>query len=76
MKIPLVYMAGIISYSGGWFSHSRAPIGNIWHGPELKLVIPTTPYDAKGLLPLSKVLLEATLPTEEKIINAVKKTLA
>lgn len=50
MKIPLVYMAAIIGYSGGGFSHSRAPIGNIWHGPGLKLVIPTTPYDAKGLL--------------------------
>jgi len=50
MKIPLVYMAGIIGYSGGGFSHSRAPIGNIWHGPGLKLVIATTPYDAKGLL--------------------------
>ena len=50
MKIPLVYIAGIIGYSGGGFSHSRAPIGNIWHGPGLKLVIATTPYDAKGLL--------------------------
>jgi len=50
MKIPLVYMAGIIGYSGGGFSHSRAPIGNIWHGPGLKLVIATTAYDAKGLL--------------------------
>jgi len=50
MKVPLVYMAGIIGYSGGGFSHSRAPIGNIWHGPGLKLVIATTPYDAKGLL--------------------------
>ena len=50
MKIPLVYMAGIIGYSGGGFSHSRAPIGNVWHGPGLKLVIPTSPYDAKGLL--------------------------
>ena len=50
MKVPLVYMAAIIGYSGGGFSHSRAPIGNVWHGPGLKLVIPTTPYDAKGLL--------------------------
>jgi pyruvate/2-oxoglutarate/acetoin dehydrogenase E1 component len=50
MKIPLVYMAGIIGYSGGGFSHSRAPIGNVWHGPGLKLATPTTPYDAKGLL--------------------------
>jgi len=50
MKIPLVYMAGIIGYGSGGFSHSRAPIGNIWHGPGLKLAIATTPYDAKGLL--------------------------
>ena len=50
IKIPLVYMAGIIGYSSGGFSHSRAPIGNVWHGPGLKLVIPTTPHDAKGLL--------------------------
>jgi len=50
MKIPLVYIAGIAGYSGGGFSHSRAPIGNIWHGPGLKLIIATTPYDAKGLL--------------------------
>ena len=50
MTIPLVYLAGIIGYGGGGFSHSRAPIGNIWHGPGLKLVIATTPYDAKGLL--------------------------
>lgn len=50
MKVPLVYVAGIMGYSGGGFSHSRAPVANIWHGPGLKLVIPTTPYDAKGLL--------------------------
>jgi len=50
MKIPLVYWASIIGYGGGGFSHSRAPTGNVLHGPGLKLVIPTTPYDAKGLL--------------------------
>jgi len=50
MKIPLVYMAGIAGYGSGGFSHSRSPIGNIWHGPGLKLAIATTPYDAKGLL--------------------------
>ncbi len=50
MKIPLVYMVGIRGYGGGGFSHGRAPIGNFWRGPGLKLVIPTTPYDTKGLL--------------------------
>ncbi len=50
ISIPVVYMAGLMSYSGGGFSHSRAPIANVWHGPGLKLVLPTTPYDTKGLL--------------------------
>jgi len=50
MKIPLVYMAGMMGYGGGGFSHSRAPTGNVWHGPGIKLAIATTPYDAKGLL--------------------------
>jgi pyruvate dehydrogenase E1 component beta subunit len=50
MKVPLVYMGGMMGYGGGGFSHSRTPTGNIWHGPGLKLAIATTPYDAKGLL--------------------------
>ncbi|MFC1937745.1 alpha-ketoacid dehydrogenase subunit beta [Chloroflexota bacterium] len=50
VSLPLVYMASIMSYSGGGYSHARAPIANIWHGPGLKLVLPTTPYDAKGLI--------------------------
>lgn len=50
MKVPLVFMAGLMGYGGGGFTHTRAPIGNVWHGPGLKLAIPTTPYDTKGLL--------------------------
>jgi len=50
ISIPVVYVAGLMSYGGGGFSHSRAPIANVWHGPGLKLVLPTTPYDTKGLL--------------------------
>ena len=49
-SIPVVFMSGLMSYGGGGFSHSRAPIANVWHGPGLKLVLPTTPYDTKGLL--------------------------
>ena len=49
ISIPVVFMAGIMSYGGGGFSHARAPIANVWHGPGLKFVLPTTPYDAKGL---------------------------
>ena len=50
LSIPVVFMSGIASYSGGGCEHSRAPIANVWHGPGLKLVLPTTPYDTKGLL--------------------------
>lgn len=50
LSVPVVYMSGLMSYSGGGYSHARAPIANVWHGPGLKLVVPTTPYDAKGLL--------------------------
>jgi len=50
LSIPVVFMGALMSYSSGGFSHSRAPIANVWHGPGLKLVLPTTPYDTKGLL--------------------------
>ena len=50
LSIPVVFIAGIMSYSSGGFSHARAPIANVWHGPGLKFVLPTTPYDTKGLL--------------------------
>lgn len=50
MSVPVVYMGTIRSYSGGGVEHARAPIANFWHGIGLKLVLPTIPYDAKGLL--------------------------
>jgi len=50
LSIPVVFMSGMGSYGGGGYSHSRAPIANVWHGPGLKLVLPTTSYDTKGLL--------------------------
>ena len=50
LSIPVVYIGALMTYAGGGFSHARAPIANVWHGPGLKLVLPTTPYDMKGLL--------------------------
>jgi pyruvate dehydrogenase E1 component beta subunit len=50
LRVPVVYIAAIMSYGAGGFSHTRAPIANVWHGPGLKLVVPTTPADTKGLL--------------------------
>jgi pyruvate/2-oxoglutarate/acetoin dehydrogenase E1 component len=50
VTLPLVFMAAI----GGGFKlgaeHSQSPESVIMHTPGLKLVIPSTPYDAKGLL--------------------------
>jgi len=50
LSIPVVYIAALMTYTGGGFSHARAPIANVWHGPGLKIALPTTPYDMKGLL--------------------------
>jgi len=50
MKIPLVFIGVMGGYGGGGYSHGRAAVGTFWHGPGLKLVVPSTPYDAKGLL--------------------------
>jgi len=50
LSIPVTYMAAINTYGGGGYSHARSQIGYFWHGPGLKIVLPTTPADAKGLL--------------------------
>jgi len=50
IKLPLVFMAA----TGGGMKlgaeHSQSPHGYIMHTPGLKLVLPSTPYDAKGLM--------------------------
>jgi pyruvate/2-oxoglutarate/acetoin dehydrogenase E1 component len=49
MTIPAVFRGAIRSYGFAGAEHARAPLAVFWHAPGLKLVIPTTPYDAKGL---------------------------
>ncbi len=50
VNVPVVIMAAI----GGGFKlgaeHSMSPESIIMHTPGLKLVVPSTPYDAKGLM--------------------------
>jgi acetoin:2,6-dichlorophenolindophenol oxidoreductase subunit beta len=50
VSVPVVFMAAM----GGGFKigaiHSQAPVSTPMHTPGLKVVIPSTPYDAKGLL--------------------------
>jgi len=50
MTLPIVFLQGIGGYVSGAAEHSQSPLGLYWHSPGLKIVVPTTPYDAKGLL--------------------------
>jgi acetoin:2,6-dichlorophenolindophenol oxidoreductase subunit beta len=49
-KLPIVYMSSTGGYIGSDAEHSQCNESLIMHTPGLKLVLPSTPYDAKGLL--------------------------
>ncbi len=48
--IPLVFMAAAGGYAKIGPEHSQTPLSYYLHSPGLKVVIPSTPYDAKGLM--------------------------
>ena len=48
--LPLVIVAMMGGYIRGGPEHSQSPEAAIMHTPGLKLALPSTPYDAKGLL--------------------------
>jgi pyruvate/2-oxoglutarate/acetoin dehydrogenase E1 component len=50
MKLPIVFLETIGGYTAGASEHSQSPLGLYMHAPGLKLAVPTTPYDAKGLV--------------------------
>jgi pyruvate dehydrogenase E1 component beta subunit len=50
LSIPLVFMAAMGGGARNGPEHSQSPESVIMHTPGLKLVVPSTPYDAKGLL--------------------------
>lgn len=50
MRLPIVFLETIGGYMSGGSEHSQAPLALYAHSPGLKIAIPTTPYDAKGLL--------------------------
>lgn len=50
MKIPIVYRLPMGGYIHLGADHSRAAFSPVLHLPGMKVVVPTTPYDAKGLL--------------------------
>lgn len=49
-SVPVVYIVGIGGYLGGGPEHSMSNVTAFWHSPGLKVVLPSTPYDAKGLM--------------------------
>lgn len=50
VNLPLVYMAAMGGGARNGPEHSMSPESLIMHTPGLKLAVPSTPYDAKGLL--------------------------
>lgn len=50
MVMPVVFRAPYTSYGTSGAEHSRSPLATYMHGPGLKVVVPSTPYDAKGLI--------------------------
>lgn len=49
MTLPIVYMSVMGGYTGWGPEHTGADLAFFKHSPGLKIVVPTTPYDAKGL---------------------------
>ncbi|MCP4757705.1 MAG: alpha-ketoacid dehydrogenase subunit beta [Proteobacteria bacterium] len=50
VNVPVVFMAAMGGGMKLGAEHSQCPEAVIMHTPGLKLVVPSTPYDAKGLL--------------------------
>lgn len=50
MNIPVVFRAPYSSYGSSGAEHSRSPLATYMHGIGFKLVVPSNPYDAKGLM--------------------------
>lgn len=50
IRMPVVFMAKIGGYRHAGAEHSQCPEAMYLHRPGLKVILPTTPYDAKGLL--------------------------
>ncbi|MBU2647928.1 MAG: transketolase C-terminal domain-containing protein [bacterium] len=49
-SLPLVFVANMGGYRMLGNGHSQCPYSPMLHSPGLKVVTPSTPYDAKGLL--------------------------
>ena len=50
MTLPIVFIQMIGGYTSSAAEHSQSPTALYLHSPGLKIVTPTNPYDAKGLM--------------------------
>jgi pyruvate dehydrogenase E1 component beta subunit len=50
MTVPIVFLQTMGGYIRAASEHSQSPLALYAHAPGLKIAVPTTPYDAKGLL--------------------------
>ena len=50
LNVPVVFVGAIGAAGGAGAEHSQSPEGYYMHTPGLKVVVPSTPYDAKGLM--------------------------
>lgn len=50
MQVPVVFRMTYDSYGAAGAEHARALTGHYMRGIGLKVAVPTTPYDAKGLM--------------------------
>src|SRR5690554_2981983 len=70
MPITLRLPTGIAGGAGP--EHSQSPQALFMHGPGLKIVVPSTPYDAKGLLKTAIRDNNAVLFFEHKVLYDMK----
>jgi len=50
LQVPCVFLAAVGGYRRLGNEHSHSPFAMVLNNPGLKLAVPATPYDAKGLL--------------------------
>lgn len=50
LSLPIVFLLPASTYMGFGADHCQTPLAAVWHQPGMKVALPSTPYDAKGLL--------------------------
>jgi 2-oxoisovalerate dehydrogenase E1 component beta subunit len=70
--VPMVIRAPFGGGVHGGPFHSECPEGWFFHSPGLKIVAPSTPYDAKGLLKAA-IRIRTVLYFEHKFIDGLKR---